>query len=460
MKEKEGFLKQTLQALASMRLTLFIFFALATASIIGTLFPHGMSGSEVHHHYHPTMAAIIESLGLHDLYRTTWFRVLLLALCINIVVCSAKRLPKTMKLLNRRDEELSSEKLTRFSHSFQMTTAVPLEDAGGSLSHAVGAEFGPLRKVSESDRYAATAERGRWSVFLVYVVHLSVMMILIGALLGSLLGFKGIMNIVEGNASSTVILSKGHERLELPFAVRCDAFSATFYEMGSPKEYRSDLAILQEGDVVLQRSIRVNHPLTYQGITFYQSTYGTFLDRVEVEITDTDSSKGMVLNMRLREPRTIPGTTTQVQVMDYREDMPMGPVVVMAMLREGEEPTGAWILANEPDFHGNKIYNYRFAIKNMETAQYTGLQVKSDPGVWIVYVGFLAMLIGIIMAYYMSHRKIWVLAEPHPDTPSTTRIVIAGRTNRNPLGFEEEFERLCRTVERQLESNDKKDAIK
>ncbi len=457
MREKEGLLKHITQTLASMKLTLFIFFALAAASVIGTLFPHGMTGSEVHHHYHPVAARIIESLGLHDLYRTTWFRVLLLLLCVNLVVCSVQRLPKTIKLLHQRDEEFSSEKLTRFSHSRRMTTAMPMEEVRGSLSHTVGAEFGPLKSVSGSDRYGAAADRGRWSALLVYVIHFSVVLILVGALMGSLLGFKGIMNIVEGEASSTVVLSRGHERLELPFAVRCDAFSASFYEMGSPKEYRSDLTILQEGDVILQQAIRVNHPLTYQGITFYQSTYGTFLNRLEIEITDTDSNKVVRMDMRLREPQTIPNTTDQVQVMDYREDMPMGSTVVIAMLREGDEPMGALILVNDPDFHGNKISNYRFAVKGAETAQYTGLQIKSDPGVWVVYIGFSAMLIGIILAYYMSHRKIWVLAEPHPDAPLTTRITIAGRTNRNPLAFEEEFERVCRKVELQLGVHENED---
>ncbi len=294
---------------------------------------------------------------------------------------------------------------------------------------------------------------------MVYFIHLSVLIILVGAIIGSLFGFKGIMNIIEGEASNTVMLSRGHERLELPFAVRCDAFSISYYETGTPREYRSDLTILKGDEEILQTPIRVNHPLTYGGITFYQSTYGSFLTSLDLEIRDTESGRTWTKNMRMRTPETLPGTTDQIQVMDYREDIAqLGPIVIMAMLREGEEATGAYVLVNDPDFHGNRISNYHFAIQEAETARYTGLQVKSDPGVWVVYVGFSALLIGIILAYYMSHRKIWVVAEPSRQFPGRTQVTLGGRANRNPLAFEEEFQTICQGVEQELRASENKDS--
>ncbi len=458
MQERDGLLKGVVGTLASMRLTLIIFFTLAAVSVIGTLFPYGMAGSEVHHHYPPALAWLIQTFSLHDMYRTNWFRFLLALLCINLIICSVQRLPKTIKLARQRDQEFSSDKVSKFSQNFQMTTAQPMEKVAPSLEKVIGGEFGPLKAIDSSDKYMALAERGRWSSFMVYFIHLSVLVILVGAIIGSLFGFRGIMNIIEGEASKMVMLSRGHERLELPFTVRCDAFSVSFYEMGTPREYRSDLTILKGDEKILQTPIRVNHPLTYGGITFYQSTYGSILTSLKVEIRDTDSEKTWTMDMQMRTPKTIPGTTDQIQVMDYRENIAqLGPIVIMAMLREGEEPTGAYILLNDPDFHGNKISNYHFAIKEAETAWYTGLQVKSDPGVWVVYVGFSALLIGIIMAYYMSHRKMWVVAEPSREFPGRTLVTLGGRTNRNPLAFEEEFRKVCQSVEQQLKAGENKE---
>ncbi len=459
MQEKEGLPKRAVEALASMKLTLIIFFTLAAVSVVGTLFPHGMTGSEVHHHFSPTAAWIIETLGLHDLYRTTWFRLLLLLLCANLIVCTLQRLPKTLKLAQRREEEISRDKLIKFSQNFETMAPLSVDETQSALQRVFQSEFGSLRDVKGSEGYAGAAEKGRWSTFLVYVIHLSVLLVLLGALIGSMLGFKGIMNILEGEASASVMLRQGHERLDLPFSVRCDAFSVTFYEMGTPKEYRSDLTILEEGQEVLKRSIRVNDPLTYRGVTFYQSSYGSLLNNLKIEITDTDSGRTLSMDMKMRQPQTVPGSTDQLQVMDYREDIGrMGPAVAIAMLREGEEPTGAWILVKMPDFHGNRIGNYRFAVKEAETVWYTGLQVKSDPGVWMVYAGFSALLLGITLAYYMSHRRIWVVAEPHPGKTGSTRVTLAGRTNRNPVAFEEEFQKLCLRVEQELRASENKDS--
>ena len=71
--------------------------------------------------------------------------------------------------------------------------------------------------------------------------------------------------------------------------VRCDKFEVSFYDTGAPKEFRSDLAIIDKGREVLKDSIIVNDPLTYEGITFYQANYGNTLKGAEIELTDRDS---------------------------------------------------------------------------------------------------------------------------------------------------------------------------
>ena len=65
--------------------------------------------------------------------------------------------------------------------------------------------------------------------------------------------------------------------LTLPFEVRCDNFDVSFYDTGMPKEFRSDLTILADGREALKQSIWVNDTLTFEGVTFYQSSYGAVL---------------------------------------------------------------------------------------------------------------------------------------------------------------------------------------
>lgn len=200
---------------------------------------------------------------------------------------------------------------------------------------------------------------------------------------------------------------------------------------------------------VFKKSIRVNDPLTYDGITFYQASYGTMLKQAELELTDRDSGRKVTMLLPFHQSMAIPGTKDQVQISEYQEDlMRVGPALGVLIAKEGQDSfTGSWILVNKPDFHGNRVLNYQVRVLRTEDSHYTGLQVKRDPGIWLVWAGFSFMILGIGLTFYSSHRKIWVHAEPGP---KGTTITIAGRTSRNATGFGDKFDELGKALENHL----------
>jgi cytochrome c biogenesis protein len=436
--------------LASLKLTLFVFFALAAASVIGTLLPQGLSPAELHKHF-PTMGSFIDFLGLTNLYHTSWFRVLLLLLCTNLLVCTIDRLPKTIRLIQKREDPFDSNKLTKFAYSRVFATSMPPGQAQSIVGDVVSELFDPLREIQSSGSFCAVSEKGRWSRLMVYGVHVSVLVVLVGALTGSILGFKGFMNLPEGATSDEITLSDQESTLTLPFQIRCDKFDVSFYDTGAPKDFRSDLAIVEDGKEILKESIRVNDPLTYKGVTFYQASYGSILKQAEIELTDRDSGKKVTMLLPFREPKTIPGTKDQLQISEYQENlMRVGPALGILIGKEGQQsPTGSWILVDKPDFHGNRVLNYQIRVLRTELSHYTGLQVKRDPGVWFVWAGFSFMILGIGLTFYSSHKKIWVHAQPDRKEKGTI-VTIAGRTSRNATGFGDKFDELCKRLENQL----------
>ena len=74
-----------------------------------------------------------------------------------------------------------------------------------------------------------------------------------------------------------------------------------------------------------------------------------------------------------------------------------------------------------------------------EQVFYTGLQVAKDPGVWFVYIGCIMMLFGLIVAFFLSHKRVWVYI--HEDK-NKTKLLVAGSANKNKAGFENMFETL------------------
>jgi len=457
MQQKTSFWHSAYSNLASMKLTVFLFLALAMGSLIGTLLPQGLTELELQNRFGPRAVWWIQTLGLHDVYHTGWFRVLLVLLSANLIVCSIQRLPKTLKLIKRREERIKPEKLSKFTYHFELTSRLPLNEVELRLPKIIAQEFGPVRTLPDSNAYGGVSEKGRFSPLMVYVVHASVLLILVGALIGSIFGFKGFMNITEGDTAHEVILSSGQGALALPFAVRCDDFDVSFYDTGAPQEFRSDLSIVEDGREVVKRPIRVNDPLSYRGITFYQASYGAVIKNAEVEFQETGSGKVFKINLPYMRPVTIPGTSDQLQLIEYRQDFShFGPALAIALLREGKESTGSWILVDRPEFHGNRVEDYRVKVLKADQSYFTGLQVKRDPGVWLVWLGFTTLLLGIGSTFCMSHRKIWVWAAPVNPGQSSTKVVVAGRTNKSPLAFEREFKRVCDRMQAGLQSNDPK----
>ena len=83
--------------------------------------------------------------------------------------------------------------------------------------------------------------------------------------------------------------------------------------------------------------------------------------------------------------------------------------------------------------------NVFIAIADFVPRYYTGLQVSRDPGVWVVYVGFILMIIGIYFTFFMSHQQICV------DVLSQgkkSRIMVAGTSNKNKLGMRKKVTKL------------------
>jgi cytochrome c biogenesis protein len=458
MQQKSGLLEWLYDKLSSMKLTVTIFLLLALCSVLGTLLPQGTDMEELVAHYGPNLGWWLNALGINDLYRTAWFRLILLSLCLNLIVCSLQRLPKSLKLMQHRDEQINPEKFAKFTFHKEMLLKLPFEEVKSRLIGVFPELFARLEPVDTPDAFGAVAEKGRWTLLVVYAVHASVLMILLGALLGSVFGFKGFMNLAEGETSGEVILGGGTSMVNLPFQIRCDNFDVSFYDTGAPKEFRSDLTVIDRGKPVFEQSIYVNDPLTYEGVTFYQSSYGPILKKAEVELLDRNTGTAYQAFLPYREIVTVPGTQDRVQIMQYQDNFhQFGKAVALVLLRENEEPTGSWILMDMPEFHGNRLNNYQIKVLQAETGHYTGLQVKRDPGVWFVYVGFTIMLVGIGVAFYSSHRKIWVWASPQTKGKHLTRLMIAARPNKNPLAFEQDFHRLCERLQDALDFAEKKD---
>ncbi len=257
----------------SVRLTVVLLLSLAVSSVFGTLIPQNLDPALYVRQFGLPLYRIFVVLDLVDMYHAGWFRFLLCLLAVNVVACSLDRLPGTLRILSGRTavKEIGRRRPRRGEQTF--SSALSVTDLCERFLPVVKKRFGAPTTTTTPQAMMLVAERGRWTRIGFYLVHLSIVLLLMGGLMGSLFGFDGSVQIPEGETAHMVRLSNGG-MVDLGFAVRCDDFSVTFYAGGRPKEFRSRLTILENGQAVLSRDIVVNDPLRYRGVNIFQSSYG------------------------------------------------------------------------------------------------------------------------------------------------------------------------------------------
>lgn len=123
--------------------------------------------------------------------------------------------------------------------------------------------------------FCATALKARlWQQrkYGVLVMHVSFIVILLGALVTSLFGFEGIVHIREGETAS--FMQTAEERRPLPFSIRLDDFKLVRYPGSrSPSSFESYLTISSDGKGQRSEHIHMNKVIHEQGYRLYQSSY-------------------------------------------------------------------------------------------------------------------------------------------------------------------------------------------
>jgi cytochrome c biogenesis protein len=427
----------------SLKLSISLLILLAVTSIIGTVIPQGPE-REYLMSLSPTKLKLYSTLGFFDMYHSWWFILLLYLLTINIIACSVKRLPRVWKMVTVPTLVMDDG----VEKSLSLTHEVKLHQEPAAVREKLvsflGSKFGPPVVTEQDGELHLFAQKQPWSRMGVYVVHSSIVIIFIGAILGSLFGYKAFVNIPEGGSTSVVYKRTGEE-IPLGFTVRCEDFSVTFYDTGAPKEFKSILTVEDGGKVVIdKRSIVVNDPLSYKGITFYQSSYGPAGEGGIFYFTVKPRSGGTPTQVSVRQGEKVSlpdGSTMTVleSTRDVRAFIPQfqGPAARI-QVTDPSGRTEAFIVFNQqnyPDFDSQRGGSMIFAYDRADEKMYTGLQVAKDPGVWVVWLGCTLMVVGCMMAFFMSHKRVWIRI-------AQGRAIMGGTASKNPAAFEMQFHAL------------------
>ncbi|MCE5210241.1 MAG: cytochrome c biogenesis protein ResB [Deltaproteobacteria bacterium] len=442
--------------LAVVLLSLIAFFA-----VIGTLVPQREAAVELAGRLSPGMFSFLDKMQIFDLYHSIWFFLLMILLAVNLIVCSLDRFPMAWRRFRLRPVTSDENVYKNLPEENNFQTTLESFRVKAVVADLLKKRFRRFESDDERGSSFFYAEKGRFSLFGVYIVHLSILVLIAGALIGFFSGLEGYVNIIEGRTVNALNLRNGNETLNLPFDVRCDKFSIEFYENGAPKSYQSDLTFLRNNQVISSGKLRVNHPLELEGFRFYQASYGA---SPEIKATLTvlkNGKKTMDKTIGLGEIFNLPGGEA-VQVIRVEENlMRMGPAVKL-VVRGAQEEAAFWVfqqidkiremnpgmVEQVPMFNPGSFRPYLFVLTGVEEKYYTGLQITRDPGTPVVFAAAVLLICGLMLVLFSYFRQIWIRIDEEKDR---SKITIAGRSYKNREGLEREVRYLLAELKNNLE---------
>jgi len=431
---------------SSVRLAVFLLITLAITSIIGTVIPQGETLQFYLETFGPNFFRIIKALHLYDTYHSWWYLTLLGLFSINLIICTLRRLPFTLKLCRRDSLSLDSERLLKMPFKKDWETKKELDnDSTQSIISAFKKVGGKSRERDGVDGGRLfLAERGKWSYWGVYALHGSILIIFIGALVGLFLGFKGSVMLPEGETIDYIVNRQTGKRISLGFSVRCNRFNIAFYDNGAPKEYRSDLTVLNDDKEVFHKSIVVNDPMKYKGITFYQASYRA-IPEVTVQVSNSDNMQRS-LTISAFQKTIWPEEQLSFSLIQYQPNVHGRPAAQIWIADNEGRAGNFWLLEGREREFKQSGNLYKMSLSTAKQRYLTGLQVKKDPGVWIVWLGCTVLIAGFSVVFWVPHRRLWLWIGRRK---GRTYVILSGQTNKNKLQLEKDIKK----IEEALNSN-------
>ncbi|MFS0776194.1 cytochrome c biogenesis protein ResB [Neobacillus sp. 3P2-tot-E-2] len=441
------------------------------ASAAGTILPQEMyipptmPAEEYYEDQYGWFGKLYYELGFNNLYSSWWYLVLIAMIGISLVICSLDRVVPLYKALKaqrvtRHEGFLKRQRIFGTSENVDEQDIAAVKQRLKAKRYYVREENGDL-----------LAEKGRFSRWGPYVNHVGLIIFLIG----------GMLRFVPGMYIDKVLWLREGETKVVPetdgqYYVANEKFILENYDKDKDKTFEAAIdragmvvknyqtnAVLYkrvgpaipgekpELEKVKEHKIRVNQPLKFEKFALYQVDYKLDeLNTMSFSLTNKTSGEtfgDIKINLYDPKPKYDLGNGYHVEVLSFFPDfefakngepttksrIPNNPAFVFKMTSP-EVPNGETsFVAIQQTIEPLGDNKYKMAFKGIETKNVTALTVRKDLTIWIIILGGILFMIGVIQGAYWNHRRIWVQNK-------NGEIWIAAHTNKNWYGLKREID--------------------
>ena len=356
---------------------------------------------------------------MDHVYKTWWFLGIIFLFGLSLTLCTILQQLPSLRIARRCQFFRTTEQFRRLKVS-------------------------TISKNSSFNRILSRLKINKYSIFqqknLIYsykglvgriapiIVHFSMILILFGTIVGSLLGFKA-QEIIPTTETFHIqnILNNGPLTRVPQITARVNNFWITYTKQKTISQFYSDLSILNQlGNEIDRKTVRVNSPLIHKNVYYYQTDWNLIGLRFQT-----------YNNKIIEYPLTnILNTQDKIGLtwLSHNE-LNKGFLLIIDNL-EGY----CSVYNEEGQFLGNVELNektyFTQSLALLEIVSSAGLQIKTDPGIFTIYCGFLFLIISTLISY-ITYSQVWIVRK-------SKQTFIGGSTNRASFEFELEFFKLAK----------------
>ena len=412
---------------ANLKFSIFILLLISFCSIIGTVIEQDQSIESYKLNYpltNPLFGILswdrILYFGFDHVYKTWWFLFLIFLFGCSLVLCSFLQQLPALKIARRCQFFRTPISFSKLKNSTILTDF----------------SFPKILSMIQIQGYSIFQQRN-----MVYcykgligrigpiIVHFSMILILIGTIVGSLFGFKA-QEIVPKTENFHIqnILSNGTFSIISKRSARVNDFWITYTKNKTISQFYSDISILDKhGNETKRKTLSVNYPFVDDGIYYYQTDWSLLALRFRT------------IQDQMIEYPLINSFSNQEKIwltwMSNNQFLQNGILLLIDNL-EGYcsiyDTTGQFL----GNLEINETLNFNNPITFSEILSSTGLQVKTDPGIPLIYLGFFFLMMSTLLSY-ITYSQVWIIQK-------NPQLFVGGTTNRALFDFELEFLKLVK----------------
>lgn len=408
---------------ADLRFAICILLLISFFSIIGTVIEQDQS-IEIYKLNYPLTQQFFGFLswdkilffGFDHIYKTWWFFTLIIIFGISLITCTFLQQVPAVKIARR----CQFFRTLKPFNKLKISTILIEQNFNKIIEQLKINSYSLFHQKNLVYSYKGLIGR-----IAPIIVHFSMILILSGTLIGSLGGLKAQEIILKTENFHIQNIFNNGQLTKVPnFSGRINDFWITYTKQKTVSQFYSDISILDiNGAEIKRKTSFVNSPIIYNNVYFYQTDWNLISIRVKYK-------NGKIIEYPLINILKNKSKLWLTWISNNNNNLNNGIVGIIDNL-EGY----CSLYNNQGFFLGNIELNEKMknqdSIELVEILSSTGLQIKTDPGIPIIYIGFFFLMISTLISY-ITYSQIWIIQKKN-------QIFIGGNTTRALFEFELEF---------------------